>query len=171
MDLEPCLIFLKWFGLQPHCVGRQHPWVWGGLVNSFPVLMTTGGQIFGEVSVAVAHGARNTLCIASVIFQYWPQVGWGYPLNLSISLSGGKETKKDSLSNGERTGKSSALNPLPSQGSWECGVWEVHFPFEVDVPKSVGIRPRSQRGWQACMVVFSYWVEHSLESSCLWVQL
>ena len=30
-----------------------------------------------------------------------PQIGRDYPLNLSISLSGGKETNKDSLSNGE----------------------------------------------------------------------
>ncbi|KAG4108957.1 hypothetical protein GLYMA_U007802v4 [Glycine max] len=35
-----------------------------------------------------------------------PQVRRGYPLSLSISISGGKETNKDSLSNGERTGKS-----------------------------------------------------------------
>ena len=26
---------------------------------------------------------------------------WDYPLNLSISLSGGKETNRDGLSNGE----------------------------------------------------------------------
>ena len=30
-----------------------------------------------------------------------PQIGRDYPLNLSISLSGGKETNQDSLSNGE----------------------------------------------------------------------
>jgi hypothetical protein len=30
-----------------------------------------------------------------------PEIGRGYPLNLSISLSGGKETNQDSLSNGE----------------------------------------------------------------------
>ena len=35
-----------------------------------------------------------------------PQVRRGYPLSLSISISGGKETYKDSLSNGERTGNS-----------------------------------------------------------------
>jgi hypothetical protein len=35
-----------------------------------------------------------------------PQVRRGYPLNLSISISGGKETYKDSPSNGERTGNS-----------------------------------------------------------------
>ena len=37
-----------------------------------------------------------------------PQVRWDYPLSLSISISGGKETYKDSPSNGERTGKSPA---------------------------------------------------------------
>ncbi|WZZ77103.1 hypothetical protein YC2023_097675 [Brassica napus] len=35
-----------------------------------------------------------------------PQVRRHHPLSLSISISGGKETNKDSLSNGERTGKS-----------------------------------------------------------------
>lgn len=38
--------------------------------------------------------------------QMRPQVRRDYPLSLSISISGGKETNKDSLSNGERTGKS-----------------------------------------------------------------
>lgn len=37
-----------------------------------------------------------------------PQVRRDYPLSLSISISGGKETYKDSLSNGERTGNSPA---------------------------------------------------------------
>ena len=35
-----------------------------------------------------------------------PELRQGYPLNLSISLSGGKETNKDALSNGERTAQS-----------------------------------------------------------------
>ena len=38
-----------------------------------------------------------------------PQIRRDYPLSLSISISGGKETYKDSPSNGERTGKSPAL--------------------------------------------------------------
>lgn len=38
-----------------------------------------------------------------------PQVRRGYPLSLSISISGGKETNKDSPSNGERTGNSPSL--------------------------------------------------------------
>ncbi|KAL6253658.1 hypothetical protein P5V15_015473 [Pogonomyrmex californicus] len=41
-----------------------------------------------------------------------------YPLNLSILLSGGKETNQDFLSSGERTGKSPAPNPaVPPQGN------------------------------------------------------
>ena len=38
-----------------------------------------------------------------------PELRLGYPLNLSILVSGGIETKQDSPSNGERTGKSSRL--------------------------------------------------------------
>lgn len=38
-----------------------------------------------------------------------PHVRLEHPLSLSISISGGKETYKDSLSNGERTGKSPDL--------------------------------------------------------------
>lgn len=37
-----------------------------------------------------------------------PQLMCDYPLNLSILIRGGKETKWDSLSSGERNGKSSA---------------------------------------------------------------
>lgn len=40
-----------------------------------------------------------------------PQSRRDDPLNLSILLSGGKETNKDFLSSGERTGMSPALNP------------------------------------------------------------
>ena len=42
------------------------------------------------------------MCFITLVMR--PQVRRGYPLNLSISISGGKETNKDSLSNGERTG-------------------------------------------------------------------
>ncbi|KAL1246613.1 hypothetical protein QQF64_034517 [Cirrhinus molitorella] len=45
-----------------------------------------------------------------------PQFRRDDPLNLSILLSGGKETNKDSLSSGERRGKSPAPNPRPGLG-------------------------------------------------------
>jgi len=39
--------------------------------------------------------------------QSAPEIKQEHPLNLSISASGAKETNKDCLSSGERTGKSS----------------------------------------------------------------
>ena len=39
--------------------------------------------------------------LTGYIFLSRPEIGRDYPLNLSISISGGKETNKDSLSNGE----------------------------------------------------------------------
>lgn len=45
-----------------------------------------------------------------------PQFRCDYPHDLSISIWGGKETNKDSLSSGERTGRSPALNPLAVTG-------------------------------------------------------
>ena len=47
-----------------------------------------------------------------------PRLRRDYPLNLSISVSGGKESKSDSLSSGERKGNSPAHN-LP--GYQACG--------------------------------------------------
>ena len=40
------------------------------------------------------------------------QIRRDHPLNLSISISGGKETNKDSPSNGERSGNSSSMKSL-----------------------------------------------------------
>lgn len=54
------------------------------------------------------RAARDARCPASAGLSTRPQVRRGYPLNLSISISGGKETYKDSPSNGERTGNSPA---------------------------------------------------------------
>lgn len=61
-----------------------------------------------------------------------PQFRWEYPLNLSISVSGGKETNKDSPSNCEWTGISPALNPaaLRCWDMWCLGgqLWIVVSP-------------------------------------------
>jgi hypothetical protein len=48
-------------------------------------------------------------CVVLIDLMSWnysspllaPEIKQGYPLNLSISVSGGKETNKDSLSSGE----------------------------------------------------------------------
>lgn len=87
----------------------------------------------------------NCKCLAAVPSLFGPQIRRGYPLNLSISFSGGKETKEDSPSNGERMGTSPAPN-LPSLGGKGCGVWERHSSDAVPLSKSVGTRPFPEEG-------------------------
>ena len=64
---------------------------------------------------------------------FGPQIRRGYPPNLSISFSGGKETKEDSPSNGERTGISPAPN-LPSLRRQD--LWCAGTPFFWYFPSS-----------------------------------
>ena len=59
---------------------------------------------------------------AAATFRLRPQIRRDNPLNLSILLSGGKETNKDSLSSGERRGKSPAPNPRPR---WAREMWRT----------------------------------------------
>lgn len=47
--------------------------------------------------------------IIKLFFLEQPRIERHHPLNLSILLSGGRETNRDSLSSGERTGKSSSF--------------------------------------------------------------
>ena len=65
------------------------------------------------------------LDIQTLLFYHQPQIRWEYPLNLSILISGGKETNWDSLSSGEWSGKSSNLkSPL---FRWRIVVYEIIF--------------------------------------------
>ena len=56
------------------------------------------------------------------------QIRRDHPLNLSISISGGKETNKDSPSNGERSGNSSSLKSL-------AGAARELWPGEAVLPR------------------------------------
>ena len=46
-------------------------------------------------------GAEGCVCSSDTFFWTRSEISRDYPLNLSISLSGGKETNQDSPSNGE----------------------------------------------------------------------
>ena len=66
-----------------------------------------------------------------------PQIKWEYPLNLSILISGGKETNKDFLSNGEWRGKSSNLKSITWESNrivvfWICilGTEDIKIPWK-----------------------------------------
>ena len=93
---------------------------------------------------------------------FWPQIRQDYPLNLSILISGGKETNKDSPSNGEWSGTSSnlksALFATPN-----CSL-EIRFQCESAVLKFLGTEYR--RGWQS-----RTWYCALLTMRFLWVGL
>lgn len=57
-----------------------------------------------------------------VLLFHRPQIRRDYPLNLSISLSGGKETNKDFHGSGERPGISPTSNPVLFTGIGKCDV-------------------------------------------------
>ncbi|WZY99374.1 hypothetical protein YC2023_071703 [Brassica napus] len=85
--------------LRPKPSGRGH--VCLGDVRS---VLTCGGE-FNSRHIVRRSGPK---ALDDPKSSTRPQVRRDHPLSLSISISGGKETNKDSLSNGERTGKSPA---------------------------------------------------------------
>lgn len=69
-------------------------------------------------------GASNaSLMTSSSPFHSRSQIRQDNPLNLSISISGGKETNKDSLSNGEWTGNSSPFKSKVNQQPLRFKSW------------------------------------------------
>lgn len=73
-----------------------------------------------------------------------PGIGRDDPPNLSISLSGGKETKRDSPSNGERKGNTASVEPSIPTGPRECDVREAVVITEVRrIPATKSAETRS----------------------------
>ena len=93
---------------------------------------------------------------------FWPQIRQDYPLNLSILISGGKETNKDSPSNGEWSGISSNLKS-PLLATANCSL-EKRFQDGCAVLKLFGTT--HHRGWQSRM-----WHCALLTMRFLWVGL
>ena len=63
----------------------------------------------------LSRGRPFGKCVVKLLLHFTsngPDIRQDYPLNLSILISGGKETNKDSPSNGEWSGKSSSLKSL-----------------------------------------------------------
>jgi hypothetical protein len=92
-------------------------------LRTLHVALTLQIDLFREYSLVAAYHRLTNKCVESIIdgSKYEksihgithisierPQLMCDYPLNLSILMRGGKETKWDSPSSGERKGKSSA---------------------------------------------------------------
>lgn len=95
-----------------------------------------------------------------------PELRQDYPLNLSISISGGKETNQDSPSNGERTGKSPACQSgLSGSELWSGGRCSARSD------RQVRWKAASQRVTTPWAVGFRASRARSAESGCLGMQL
>ena len=99
---------------------------------------------FGATANRYPSGRKRRTKAAAACFLPWPQIRQGYPLNLSILISGGKETNKDSPSNGEWSGISSNLKS-PLLATANCS-FEKRFLGGPTAPKLLGTA--RHRGWQ-----------------------
>ena len=123
-------------------------------------MIGTGHGYFGRLDLS--SGLRPwrlnslvgfVLAAVNLYYYYRPQRSKIYPLNLSISLSGGKESNSDSFSNGEWTRKSQ-----PWIVSGEClsrVVGQASIGEQQHSPKSPGMgcpkRVRAPYGeWTVC---------------------
>lgn len=119
-----------------------------------------GRSRFGVVCSPGSPNARKTLS------HIGPELRQDYPLNLSISISGGKETNQDSPSNGERTGKSPACQSGPSGSElWSGGRCSARSE------RQVRWKAASQRVTTPWAFGFRASRARSAESGCLGMQL
>ncbi|KAL0641115.1 hypothetical protein Bca4012_103526 [Brassica carinata] len=93
-----------------------------------------------------------------------PQVRRDHPLSLSISISGGKETNKDSLSNGERTGRAQLENRA-SSANW-CSLRSVLS----DGPGPSSLERGAREGESPSCRTLSHHAGAVYESGCLGMQ-
>lgn len=97
-------------------------WFWMSIYLRMMVILNRE-----SIQILQWHSVVLGIYWLSKLYQlyYQPQIRWEYPLNLSILISGGKETNKDSPSSGEWRGNSSNLKS-PSHG-WRIVVYETKF--------------------------------------------
>ena len=121
-----------------------------------------GSTCFCPSTVEFDSTSACSLSVLPKTSYIWPQIRQDYPLNLSILISGGKETNKDSPSNGEWSGTSSNLKS-PLLATANCSL-EKRFQGGCTVLKLLGTAHR--RGWQS-----RTWYCVSFTMRFLWVGL
>ncbi len=157
-----------------------HTSVWVGRL-AWLACETPDSRCFWTLAVYTVHCLEGSTCFCPslVVFQcfilvfffdrpvdrnsrFWPQIRQDYPLNLSILISGGKETNKDSSSNGEWSRNSSDLKSV-LLATLNCSL-EIRFQGDCAVLKLLGTAHR--RGWQS-----RTWYCASFTMRFLWVGL
>jgi hypothetical protein len=105
--------------------------------------------------------------IVDIVLWIRSQMKWDYPLNLSILLRGGKETNKDSPSNGEWSGKSSIWKAIQLNRLSHC----ILETFCQCQPRYKSFETGYHRGWESRLWPGVRHVRRAfVESCCLGVQ-
>ena len=110
---------------------------------------------------------RARWCASSTRARFGPQIRRGDPLNLSISISGGKATNQDSPSNGERSGNSSSRQSLVSIAS---ELWPAEADAPDATPSKLTWKGTSERVIAPCVAQSRRAATVFEESGCLGVQ-
>ena len=103
----------KWLLLFEFCYGLSVGTCIDGRLNSFVIFWhpASFGVATSSVSGSFLRLGQSNFSARCSTFNYQLQIERGYPLNLSILISGGKENNCDSLSNGEWSGKRPSTKP------------------------------------------------------------
>ena len=137
--------------------------------------LSAGAPLSAALPVRV-HGCREhetaqphcRLCrVGETCTRLGPQIRRGDPLNLSISISGGKETNQDSPSNGERSGNSSSRQSLVSIAS---ELWPAEAGAPEATPSKLTWKGTSERVIAPCGAESPRAATVFGESGCLGVQ-
>ena len=125
------------------------------------VISVPGESAVGVVVVVVVVDSVRATTRAG------PQIRRGDPLNLSISISGGKATNQDSPSNGERSGNSSSRQSLVSIAS---ELWPAEAGAPEATPSKLTWKGTSERVIAPCVAESPTAATVFGESGCLGVQ-
>lgn len=94
-----CAVHMRYrLSLNPPCVAGREAWLNNDIHrNVLEAVIGNDRQVFSFRELWVERMVKTS----NPPIQNWPQIGQDYPLNLSISVSGGKENNNDSPSSGE----------------------------------------------------------------------
>ena len=112
------------------------PLVWLSTAQGSPICPADGSPARSAATVVVSGG--SPLAREEANFFCGLRSSETHPLNLSISISGGRETNRDSLSNGERSGKKPRSEISPSALSRRGELWSG----EADCPDPLLASPK-----------------------------
>ena len=120
--------------------------------------LNSAGQWSSHLTLSDLVESNEFIKVLIINFSTTPEIRQDHPLNLSISVSGGRETNQDSLSKGDWRGKSSG---------WKSGTcpWIVVFRGSTSDGAGVSLLEKSTRKGESPVSLASRHVRCSSDES------